>query len=366
MNTGAPAGAARVSVGRRLYRRLAPFVVFLVLYYAVLVYPPLRMLTLALPDFQPGSGVLVALLAGPAIGRLIYEWLPGRPARALAALVMTWLGVCFMAFCLLLPWELLSALLPLPSQASGVALLGATAALTGFAFVSAERLHLRHVDVPATEAARGLTLVQLSDVHVGSRSGRFLARAVRLANRADGDCVLITGDLVDFRHIGADVLAPLAELDAPSYFIIGNHERYVDCAEICARLEALGVTVLRNRSVTSGPLQLIGIDDAEPKSQVSRVLPSISPATDAFRVLLYHRPDGAPDAARWGCHLMLCGHTHNGQIVPFNYLVRRIFPLIHGLYEVDGMRLYVSPGTGTWGPVLRLGSRCEVTAIRLV
>ena len=63
---------------------------------------------------------------------------------------------------------------------------------------------------------------------------------------------------------------------------------------------------------------------------------------------------------------MLCGHTHNGQIVPFNFIVKRVFPRIHGSYDVDGMHLYVSPGTGTWGPILRLGSRSEVTMITLV
>ena len=66
-----------------------------------------------------------------------------------------------------------------------------------------------------------------------------------------------------------------------------------------------------------------------------------------------------------GVDLMLCGHTHNGQIMPFNLLVRRFFPTICGLYNVGGLTLYVSPGSGTWGPVLRLGSRCEISMIHL-
>lgn len=352
-------------LGRSVYRRLAPVAVFVLVYYAVLVYPPLRILTLAWPEWQPGFVVLAALFTGPAGGRLIYEWLPGRPARALSALVMTWLGVCFIAFCLVLPWEITGLVIPWPARASGLALLGITALVTGYAFVNAQRLTVRHLDVPAPECARGMVLAQISDVHVGSRSGRFLARVVQRANGVNADAVLITGDLVDFRHIGSDVLAPLGTLRAPAYFAIGNHERYVDCEAICARLEGLGITVLRNAATRTGPLQIVGIDDAEPKSQVSRMLPRFEPAPDACRVLLYHRPDGVADAAAWGFHLMLCGHTHNGQIVPFNYVVRRIFPRIHGLYREAGMHLYVSPGTGTWGPVLRLGSRCEVTALRL-
>ena len=104
---------------------------------------------------------------------------------------------------------------------------------------------------------------------------------------------------------------------------------------------------------------------ADARNQVAREISRLEPLPDRYRVLLYHRPDGAEDAASWGAHLMLCGHTHNGQIVPFNYVVRRVFERICGRYEIDGLVLYVSPGTGTWGPVLRLGSRSEIGMIHL-
>ena len=71
------------------------------------------------------------------------------------------------------------------------------------------------------------------------------------------------------------------------------------------------------------------------------------------------------DAARSGIDLMLCGHTHNGQIVPFNRLVKRYFPRIAGRYEAGATVLYVSPGTGTWGPTMRLGSSNEITVFDL-
>lgn len=358
--------APRAPWWRRGYRRIAPIAVFVLVYFGVLVYPLLRILTLAFPGWQPGTAELALLMAGPAAGRLLCELLPGSATRAVSAVVMTWLGMSFIAFCLVLPWELFALVLPLESRASGLALLTGVAGVTATAFVNAQRLHLRKLEIPAPPPAKNLTLVQLTDVHVGSRRGGLLARAVRLANRARPDYVMITGDLVDFRHVPAQELAALADLRAPAFFIIGNHERYVDCDAICARLEALGITVLRNRSLRTGALQVVGIDDAEPKTQVGRVLETLTPDPDAYRILLYHRPDGATDAARWGAQLMLCGHTHNGQLVPFDRVVKRVFPLIQGLYRVDGMHLYVSPGTGTWGPVLRLGSRCEVTAIRLV
>jgi hypothetical protein len=274
-----------------------------------------------------------------------------------------------MAFCLVATWEIANLLVGFPARASGFTLGGLVLGLAGYGFVNAHRLTVREVAVPAAASApataRGTRFVQISDVHVGSRSGRFLRRVVDRVNRLDADYVLITGDLIDFAGISERELASLGELRLPTYFIIGNHERYVDVDEICQRLTNLGVRVLRNESLEVGPFQLVGIDDAEPRTQVGRMLPYLPALPDRYRILLYHRPDGARDAAEWGAHLMLCGHTHNGQIVPFNFVVRRVFPRICGLYRIGDLHLYVSPGTGTWGPVLRLGSRCEIGILHL-
>lgn len=350
---------------KRLWRRTAPLVVVTVVYFGVLVYPVVRIWMLITP-VPPGTPALLAIMVGPLLGRLAYEFFPGTTTRWLSAAALTWLGICFMAFLLVVGFELARWIVPLADATWGFILIGIIAALTVYAFANAQRLRTRHMTISAPAALAGKRLAQISDVHVGSRSGRFLARVVRQVNRARPDLVLITGDLIDFRGITSVELRSLAELEAPAYFIIGNHERYVDLDDICARLTALGIEVIRDRAHSVGGLQLVGIDDAEPKSQVGRVLHSLEADPHAYRILLYHRPDGAEDAARWGAHLMLCGHTHNGQIVPFNFIVKRVFPRIAGRYEIDGMTLYVSPGTGTWGPILRLGSRSEITVFTLV
>ncbi len=349
----------------RLWRRIAPIVVVSAFYYGVLVYPVLRILGLAWPDWQPGTWQLLAIMVGPLAGRLAYEAIPCSATRWLSALALTWLGICFVAFTLVLGWEVANLLLPLPGRESGWALLG----LTGFAclvgYVNAQRVAVRNIDVPAPQIGKRLRVAQISDVHVGSRSGQFLRRVVKRTNARDPDLVFITGDLVDFRDISQQELGSLSDLEAPAYFVIGNHERYVDCEAICDRLRNLGVHVIRNDTVTIDRIQLVGIDDAEPKTQVGKILQTLEPDPHRYRILLYHRPDGARDAAAWGVNLMLCGHTHAGQIVPFNLLVKRVFPRIRGVYRVDGLTLYVSPGTGTWGPILRLGSRSEISMMTL-
>ena len=305
-------------------------------------------------------------MVGPAAGMMDYELVPSTFTRWLSALSLTWLGICFIGFNFVVVWEFLNAALSLPRQTSGQLLLVATAAAASSGFINAQLIRVNKISIPAPMAApRKRRIVHISDVHVGSRSSRLLRRVVAKANAQQPDYVVITGDLIDFRDIPQSALRALGDLESPSYFIIGNHERYVDLEEICQRLTNLGVRVLRNETLDLGDTQLIGIDDAESKHQVRTVLDSIAAQPERFRILLYHRPDGAADAAKWGAHLMLCGHTHHGQIVPFNFVVQRVFPQIRGLYDVDGLSLYVSPGTGTWGPILRLGSRSEIGMIEL-
>lgn len=358
------AAALHEGILRRWWRRLAPLLVVNVFYFGLLIYPLLRIWEL-LAGSLPGTLPLMAIMVGPLLGRLSYEFFPGTVTRWLAGAALTWLGICFLAFPLVAGFELLRLLLPLTPFTWGVILSSALVLLGAAAFVNAQLVHTRAVSIRAGNAPEGLRLVQISDVHVGSRSGRFLSRVVGKVNALKADMVVITGDLIDFRDISSEEIASLAQLEAPAWFIIGNHERYVDVEAICERLTGHGIRVIRNGTARHGDIQLIGIDDAEPKSQVRRELRNLSPDPDSYRILLYHRPDGAEDAAAWGAHLMLCGHTHNGQIVPFNFLVRRIFPRIQGLYDIDGMHLYVSPGTGTWGPILRLGSRSEITLFTL-
>jgi predicted MPP superfamily phosphohydrolase len=108
-------------------------------------------------------------------------------------------------------------------------------------------------------------------------------------------------------------------------------------------------------------VQLVGIDDSDNPSQVKRGIARLDIDPQRFVLLLYHRPRGLAAAAAARVDLMISGHTHKGQIVPFNLVVKRVFEQTVGLFTHGQTRLYVSPGTGTWGPVMRLGSRGEIS-----
>lgn len=221
------------------------------------------------------------------------------------------------------------------------------------------------ISLKSDKVFRMQRFVQISDVHIGSRTSRFLEQIMNTIVDLDPDFLCITGDLIDQSGITIEQLKPLLKLDRPIYYCTGNHERYEDFEEIIDRLNELGVNVLRNRAMDSGHLQIIGIDDAEDKHQVHKVLPSIAVARDRYSILLYHRPQGLEAAHANGIDLKLSGHTHNGQIMPFNLLVNRVFEYTQGLYQHFDTVLYVNEGTGTWGPAMRVGTRGEITLFEL-
>ena len=359
--------------------------VVVTVYYLVFGYGQLAAAWIVFPDWRPGTAALLALLVAPAAGWLVHQARRNAWTRWLQRAVYLWVGLAFVLLCVVVPVHLL-LLLGLPDGIARGLLVAAWVLLALRSIVNAHRIEVRRIGLASPKLERPVRLVQVSDIHVGSRGPGFLPRIVRRVNALRPDAVLITGDLIDLMNLPGDALDAAGELAAPAFFAIGNHERYIGSDEVCARLETLGVTVLRNACTEWGAIRIIGIDDAEARDHVARKLERIAPGTSAgaggrdssgppaesgergrlpFTVLMYHRPDGAEDAARAGVDLMLCGHTHNGQIVPFNWIVRRHFPRIAGRFDIDGMVLYVSPGTGTWGPTMRLGSSNEITVFDL-
>src|SRR5690606_38881361 len=224
----------------------------------------------------------------------------------------------------------------------------------------------------------GLTIAQLTDIHVGPTIGRaFIEDLVRRTNALEPDVIAITGDLVDgsVAELG-EAVRPLGELRARHgvFFVTGNHEYYSGADEWIAFLESIGIRVLRNERVTieheGAAIDIAGVDDWEAKQfgnghgrDLRKALEGRAPERKV--VLLAHQPKQIDEAAELGVDLQLSGHTHGGQIVPFNFLVRLQQPYVAGLHDHGPTKLYVSPGTGYWGPPMRLGVAAEITRIEL-
>jgi len=242
-----------------------------------------------------------------------------------------------------------------------------------------KRPELNKVDVYIKDLGfEELTIVQLSDVHIGNTIGKaFLQECVERINALKPDIVVITGDLVDRKIDDAkDELQPLKELRSTfgTYFVLGNHEYYHGAEEIANYMPEVGVTPLLNDSVIisdgTHSINLVGLNDI----QSIRFDTLLIDTDKAFRdvdaskptVLLSHQPKSIAFVESYSYDLMLSGHTHGGQIFPFGFLVMLQQPYLAGLHAITTTKqIFVSRGTGYWGPPVRIFAPSEISVLTL-
>jgi len=243
--------------------------------------------------------------------------------------------------------------------------------------VEVRRVRVRLARLP--RAQHGFTIVQITDLHVGPTIGRDVVEdIVNRTNALTPDIVAITGDLVDGSvSTLRDAVAPLANLRARHgvFFVTGNHEYFSGAEAWLKELPGLGVRVLGNERVSIGEgdtsFDLGGIEDRSahnygglpPAAALARALEGRDPNREL--VLLAHQPRSLLDAAGLGIGLQISGHTHGGQIWPFGYLVRLQQGFWPGLHRHGDAQIYVSRGTGYWGPPMRLAEPAEITHLTL-
>jgi predicted MPP superfamily phosphohydrolase len=258
--------------------------------------------------------------------------------------------------------------------ASGGAL--AWGALRGRYEWAIEEVPIRLHGLP--RALDGFTIVQVSDLHVGTFVGeRELRLGLGLIGRLRPDLVVITGDIVDvdarFVPLAARQLGALTARFG-TVAIPGNHDYYTGVNAVCGGLGRAGIDVLRNRGKVIAPADggfaLLGVDDLSAGHR-GGTGPDLDRARAALprdlpTVLLAHQPRFAPMAAASGIDLQLSGHTHGGQINPGFRPIDLFFQYVAGRYDVGAMQLYVNRGFGTAGPPARLGAPPEITKIVLV
>jgi len=268
------------------------------------------------------------------------------------------------------------------AQGVNVGLTAAAATLTGFAIAEAREIpQVKEVDVPLPglpKALDGFRIAQITDIHVSPTIKRpFVAGVVNRVNGLDADLAALTGDLVDgsVQRLSGDV-EPLAKLRARygKYFVTGNHEYYSGVARWTEKVGSLGFEVLNNEhrllSLAGGRMLVAGVTDYRAgarmpghRSDPQKAIVG-APAADV-KILLAHQPKSAFAAAAAGFDLQISGHTHGGQFFPWNYVVALVQPFVAGLHRHQDMLIYVSRGTGYWGPPLRLGSPSEITLLTL-
>ena len=329
--------------------------------------------------FLIATGVL--LWATFFIGRLFHHSGTGTLAATIELFGMIWMGILFLLFIPLLTMDIITVfgfLVPrlAPSLRGWALLIGAV--LSAIALVQGLRppvVQSYEVRLPGlSDEMDGKVLVALADLHLGSLIGkRWLAARVDQIREEQPDLIVLLGDLFEGHGQPQEGVLPiLRRLSAPLgiWAVTGNHEFHGGDNKSIDLMNAAGFRLLRNRWVEVRPgFILAGVDDLTAKYRAGREGDFISQALadrpPGVTVLLSHTPWQVDQAASIDTNLMLSAHTHGGQIWPFSYLTRRVYPLVGGRYEVGGMPVIVCRGTGTWGPRMRLWRPGEILRVTL-
>lgn len=321
------------------------------------------------PWREIGSAIFVLGVPSMPLGLVIGRRLSRTAAHRVQRIGYLWFG--FAVYLLIGAWGSHIAVAFGASARDAAAVAGAGALATvvlGLAHV-ARGPRVRRVDVPLAKlGVDSYKIVQLTDVHIGNSLGRdFAERVVRQVNELAPDLVVITGDFVDGRLSELQPhVEPFRDLRARDgvFAVTGNHEYYWNAELWLEHLRSLGIRILRNEHVSIGDaFQLAGVDDSSAGEDVPRAVRGRDPARPL--VLLAHHPRTIARAATAGVDLQLSGHTHGGQLLPLGWLVRLFEPQAAGLARHRATWLYVSEGTGYWGPPMRVGTTQEITLLTL-
>ncbi len=376
-------------------RRLAFILFFLTMVLSIwggmhyYVWTDLARATGLSPASRHAVAVALAVMATSTFVSLL-RILPRAIIGPLWTVTFVWAGFVFLLFFLFVGADLLTSVASLfatnadPAWAREKALVVLTLALllAGRAWLSAHGdAGIRRIEVTLDRLPRttsGFSIVQVTDLHVSPDTS--VARVTRLVDRINAlqpDLIALTGDLVDgspemLRHR----LAPLAGLRARhgAFFVTGNHEYFSGADRWIEFFRGLGFRVLHNERVSIGEgeaaFDLAGVPDwrgaaygPTHRPRLADVLRGRAPEREV--VLLAHQPRQFPEAASLDVGLQISGHTHGGQIWPFTWFIHLAEKWVSGLHQVGRSQLYVSRGTGFWGPPMRLSAPSEITQITL-
>lgn len=286
----------------------------------------------------------------------------------------SWLGISGVALILMALADLAQWFLPWfddRSQFNAVAIATLIASIWGA--IETRRFRVNEVSIQSPKLKgieRPLRIVQISDLHLGDSSTLSHTRkVVEAVNALKPDLVVSTGDLFDgYLELMAPFVDVLRQLEAPlgKFAVSGNHEVIAGLDKAMSLTELAGFTVLRdNHQVINAQLTIAGVEDPSAPSIATEADALNTLSSAPFHILLKHRP--AFDKRSEGkFDLQLSGHTHGGQVFPFHLLTWSAYPVRSGLSEfAPNQHLYLSRGTGTWGPQIRLLAPPEITLVEL-
>ena len=370
---------------------------FLLIYFSIYggahLYAFLKLkrgFALELPAYLMLAIFMILMVAAPIVVRISERHGYEALARGLAYIGFTWMGLLFIFISVSFFFDIYRLLHFLARMLTRSPLEGFTLSLRNFCTFAIlfsfavviygyfEALHIRteHVTVETSKIPEKIgrfRVVQISDVHLGLIVGKSrLKRILRKVKDARPDIFVSTGDLVDGQMDDLEMLTDMFQNIPTTYgkfAITGNHEFYAGLDRALEFTEKAGFTILRGEGLTvSNILNVAGVDDPARKRYVPDRAVSEKALLEKmprgkFTLFLKHQPVISSESLGM-FDLQLSGHTHKGQIFPFNLVTKLFYPMHTGLSKVNGNALlYVSRGSGTWGPPVRFLSPPEVTVI---
>ncbi|MDV7187930.1 metallophosphoesterase [Lutibacter sp. TH_r2] len=244
---------------------------------------------------------------------------------------------------------------------------------------NASNIRVTPVNIPIQGLNQEVKAVHLTDIHIGHfRTNGFLQKIISKTNAQNPDVIFLTGDYLDSKYaLNKKYFEPLKQLKAPIYFVDGNHDHATDNDSIVALMRSVGVKVLENEVTHLNGLQIIGLNymladrnsldmhASGDNPTIAETLPRLDIDREKATVLLHHAPNGIKYANKYGIDLYLAGHTHAGQIFPFNFFSDMMFEYNRGLHDFKGTKVFVSEGVGTFGPPFRIGTKSEIISLTL-
>lgn len=347
------------------------FLVFLLMHTVVIFWFCQNTPVFALNNFVKFLPLLLTLvyIALFAFAKKINFW-------TLETFLLTYLGALFLAFCITIGIILITTLLKifhivLPNTlgfwAFGVWL---TVLLVGL-YTAAKQPKVTNITFDAPNIKQDIKIAFISDTHFGATVGIKRAKSIKqIIEQNKPDLIVFTGDIfeTDFKNSipFAEVLVNI--LPNKKFGVFGNHEYYQGLDNARKSFKSAGINLLENNSGITENINIIGINDIRTanisKQEFENILKQqIKP--EYFNLLLTHTPLYFEEAAKNGINLMLSGHNHNGQIWPFNFLVRLTNPYLYGYFKLGQANLFVTSGTFFWGPPIRLLTSNEIVFITL-
>ena len=246
----------------------------------------------------------------------------------------------------------------------GIVCVSSIIIITIYSLINGRLISIKNIEIYSPKVKNKTRIIFLSDMHLGTNKKRHLEKIYTKIKNLEFDLFLIGGDLLDSSSFKLEDLNIFNNIKKPILFINGNHEYYIrDYKKKMKELYNYNLLFLDDTHFRLKNINIIGISDQQ-KLESQKIKVEKYYKKKLFNLIVVHKP------TLWSrvlekTDLMLSGHTHNGQIFPFNFFVKLQFKHIYGLYEKLNSKLYVSSGSGCWGPKMRLGSKNEIVSIQI-